>query len=205
MNNLTRQVLTVSCYLMNWAWAENTEKVQHHRAPTVAALAPTCRHHSSDRECLSETLERQYSTKRRARLSGADHEAEACHLVEGAESRIGLVKMRSDRILICLSRSCRHTDVKGKRRGVWWGGSGYQAFTSDRETEKKRKKRFISWLLRLNFCATFFICFTIKDPYFLKVNKKCTRLFGQVNGQCYLKYLLMLLINILCPVIAKHR
>lgn len=25
--------------------------------------------------------------------------------------------MRSDRILICLSLLCRHTDVKGKRRG----------------------------------------------------------------------------------------
>lgn len=110
----------------------------------MAALALTCWHHSSDRECLSESLERQYSTKRRPRLSSPDREAGACHLVEGAESRIGLVKMRSDRILICLSRLCRHTDVKGKRRGVCWGGSGYRAFTSDREAEKRKKERFIS-------------------------------------------------------------
>lgn len=110
----------------------------------MAALALTCWHHSSDRECLSESLERQYSTKRRLRLSSPDREAGACHLVEGAESRIGLVKMRSDRILICLSRLCRHTDVKGKRRGVCWGGSGYRAFTSDREAEKRKKERFIS-------------------------------------------------------------
>lgn len=61
--------------------------------------------------------------------------------MEGAESRIGLVKMRSDRTLICLSRLCRHTDVKGKRRGgVWWGCGCYQAFTSDRETEKRKKE-----------------------------------------------------------------
>ncbi len=196
MNYLTSQLLTVSFYLMNWEWTENSKKVKHHRAPTLAALAPTCWHHSSDRECLSESLERQYSTKRRLRLSSPDREAEACHLVEGAESRIGLVKMRSDRILICLSRLCRHTDVKGKRRGVWWGGSGYQAFTSDRETEKKKKERFISWLLRLNFCSTFFMCFTVKGTYFLKVNKKCARLFCPVNGRYYLKYLLMWLINI---------
>lgn len=55
-------------------------------------------------------------------MSGPDREAGACHLVEGAVSRIGQVKMRSDRILICLSLLCRHTDVKGKRGGgvVGW-------------------------------------------------------------------------------------
>lgn len=89
-------------------------------------------------------------------MSSPDREAGACHLVEGAESRIGLVKMRSDRILICLSRLCRHTDVKGKRRGVWWGGSGYQAFTSDRETEKKKDLSadcFASIFVPLSSCA----------------------------------------------------
>ena len=83
--------------------------------------------------------------------------------MEGAESRIGLVKMRSDRILICLSRLCRHTDVKGKRRGVWRGGSGYQPFTSDREAEKKKKEerkiyqliaspQFLFHFLRVLYC-----------------------------------------------------
>lgn len=99
-------------------------------------------------ECLSESLERQYCTKERPRLSGPDREAGVCHLVEGAESRIGLVKIRSDRILICLSQLCRHTDVKGKRReGGGWGGSGYQAFTSDRETGEKKEKREIYQLI----------------------------------------------------------
>lgn len=85
-----------------------------------------------------------------------DHEPGLCHLMEGAESRIGLEKIRTDRILICLSSLCRHTDVKGKRRGMWWGGTGYQAFTSDRKREKKKeKKRFINWLLCLNFCSTY--------------------------------------------------
>ncbi len=184
---LSWKLLAVSFYLMNWEWTENSKKVRHRRAPTLAALAPTCWHRSSDRECLSKSHKRQYSTKRRLRLSSPDREAGACHLVEGAESRIGLVKMRSDRILICLSRLCRHTDVKGKRRGVWRGCSGYQPFTSDRETEKKKKERFISWLLRLNFCSTFFMCFTVKGKDFLKVNKKCARLFGRVNGWHYLK------------------
>lgn len=95
-------------------------------------------------------------------MSGPDREAGACHLVEGAESRIGQVKMRSDRILICLSRLCRHTDVKGKRReevgAVWWGGGGYQAFTSDRETEKRKKRDlsadcFASIFVPLSSCA----------------------------------------------------
>lgn len=130
MNRLARQ-LTVSFYPMNWEWTENSKKKK---------LSITCWRHYSDRDSLSESLERQYSTKRSLRLSSPDHEAGACHLVEGAESRIGLVKMRSDRILICLSLLCRHTDVKGKRRGVWRGGSGYQAFTSDRGEEKKKKK-----------------------------------------------------------------
>lgn len=92
-------------------------------------------------------------------MSSPVREVGACHLVEGAESRIGLVKMRSDRILICLSLLCRHTDVKGKRRGVWRGGTGYQALTSDRETEKKRKKKdlstdcFASIFVPLSSCA----------------------------------------------------
>lgn len=121
----------------------------------MATLAPTCWHHSSDRECLLELLERQYSTKRRLILSSPDCEAVACHLVEGAERRIGLVKMRSDRILICLSRPCRHTDVKGKRRGVWWGGSGYQAFTSDRKTEKKEKRKIYQLIASPQFLFHF--------------------------------------------------
>lgn len=131
------------------------EKVWHRRAPTLAALAPRRCHRSRDRDCLSESLERQYFTKRRLRLSVADREAGACHLVEGAESRIGLVKMRSDRILICLSQPCRHTDVKGRRRGVWWGGSGYRAFTSDRETEKKEKRKIYQLIASPQFLFHF--------------------------------------------------
>lgn len=125
----------------------------------MVVLVPTCWHNFSDRECLSEPLERQYSTKEKLRLSRPDHEAGVCHLVKGAESRIGLVKIRSDRILICLSLPCRHTDVKGKRGGgAWWGGSGYQAFTSDRETEKGKKRDlsadcFASIFVPLSSCA----------------------------------------------------
>lgn len=124
----------------------------------MAALAPTRWHNFTDRECLSESVERHYSTKEKPRLSSPDHEVGVCHLVKGAESRIGLVKIRSDRILICLSLLCRHTDVKGKRRGVWWGGSGYLAFTSDRETEKGKKRDlsadcFTSIFVPLSSCA----------------------------------------------------
>lgn len=93
-------------------------------------------------------------------MSSPDYEAGACHLVEGAESRIGLVKMRSDRILICLSLLCRHTDVKGKRREVWWWGwgwwgSGYQAFTSDRKTEKKEKRKIYQLIASPQFLFHF--------------------------------------------------
>lgn len=101
---------------------------------------------------------------------------EACHLVEGAESRIGPAKMRSDRILICLSRLCRHTDVKGKRRGGRGGCGGVAAVIRlSCLIGKLKKERFISWLPRLNFCSTFFSCFTLKDTHFLKVNKKISR------------------------------
>lgn len=76
---------------------------------------------------------------------------------------IGLVKMRSDRILICLSLLCRHTDVKGKRRGCVVVGAGVIRPTSDRETRKKegKKGRFVHWLPRMNFCSTFFVCFKV--------------------------------------------
>lgn len=51
---------------------------------------------------------------------------------------IGLVKMRSDRILICLSLLCRHTDVKGKRRGCVVAGAG--VIGPSRQIEKLEKK-----------------------------------------------------------------
>lgn len=38
-------------------------EVKHHGALTLVILAPTRWHRSSDRGCLSESLERQYSTK----------------------------------------------------------------------------------------------------------------------------------------------
>lgn len=92
-------------------------------------------------------------------MSSPDREAGACHLVEGAESRIGLVKMRSDRILICLSQLCRHTDVKGKRRVVCWGGSGYQAFMSDREAEKKEERKIYQLIASPQFLFHFLVLY----------------------------------------------
>lgn len=62
---------------------------------------------------------------------------------------IGLVKMRSDRILICLSLLCRHTDVKGKRRGCVVAGAG--VIGPSRLIEKlEGKKRAIYPLIALN-------------------------------------------------------
>lgn len=76
---------------------------------------------------------------------------------------IGLVKMRSDRILICLSLLCRHTDVKGKRRGCVVEGAG--VIRPSRLIEKLGKKgekgRFVHWLPRMNFCSAFFVCFKV--------------------------------------------
>lgn len=78
------------------------------------------------------------------------------HLVEGAESRIGLVKMRSDRILICLSLLCRHTDVKGKRKE---GGAVVIRLSRLIGELKKRKKEdlsadcFASIFVPLSSCA----------------------------------------------------
>lgn len=103
-----------------------------------------------------------YSTKRRRALASQESQAGDCHLVEGAESRIGPAKTRSDRILICLSRQCRRTDVKGKREGCVKGGLGLlraaviRLFTSDRETNI-----YIYMLIAsLQFCFTFFMGFT---------------------------------------------
>lgn len=104
-------------------------------------------------------------------MSSPDQEERVCHLVEGAECRIELVKIRTDRILICLSQLCRHTDVKGKRRGMWWGAGGYQAFTSER-VRKKGKGKIYQLIASPQFLSTFFICFTVKGIYFVKVNKK---------------------------------
>lgn len=52
---------------------------------------------------------------------------------------IGLVKMRSDRILICLSLLCRHTDLKGTKRG--WAGVGAVVIRPSRLIGKTRKKK----------------------------------------------------------------
>lgn len=105
-------------------------------------------------------------------MSSPDQEAGVCHLVEGAESRVGLVKIRTDRILICLSQLCRHIDVKGKRRGMWWGGSGYQAFTSDRVRERKKEKGKIYQLIALpRFLFHFLHVLYCKRHILLKVNK----------------------------------
>lgn len=54
--------------------------------------------------------------------------------MQGAESRIRAVKIRSDRILICLSLLCRHTEVKGE----WGFVIRLQRLIE--ETVKKKKK-----------------------------------------------------------------
>lgn len=73
---------------------------------------------------------------------------------------IGLVKMRSDRILICLSLLCRHTDVKGKRRGcVAVGPVVIRPSRLIEKLEKKGKKGDLStdcltWIfVPLSSCA----------------------------------------------------
>lgn len=69
---------------------------------------------------------------------------------------IGLVKMRSDRILICLSLLCRHTDVKGKRRGCVVVGAGVIRPSS--LIEKLGEKREICPLIASNEILFHFLC-----------------------------------------------
>lgn len=74
-----------------------------------------------------------YKKKKKCRICLARPQTWPCHLAQCAESRIGWVKMRSDRILICLSPHCRHTGLEG----VW--GVAYQTSASDRESERERE------------------------------------------------------------------
>lgn len=58
--------------------------------------------------------------------------------------------MRSDRILICLSLLCRHTDVKGKRRGCVAVGAAVirpSRLIGKLKKKKKQEKREIYQLI----------------------------------------------------------
>lgn len=80
------------------------------------------------------------------RWSKPDRQAGACHLVEVAGNRTSKNEKWQDiDLLIAAVQTHR---CEGQEEGVCGGGgSGYQAFTSDRETRKKRRKREIYQLI----------------------------------------------------------
>lgn len=80
------------------------------------------------------------------RWSRPDRQAGACHLVEVAGNRTSKNEKWQDiDLLIAVVQTHR---CEGQEEGVCGGGgSGYQSFTSDRETQKKREKREIYQLI----------------------------------------------------------
>lgn len=74
------------------------------------------------------------------RSSGSDRQAGACHLVEVAGNRTSKNEKWQDIDLLIAAVQTHRSE--GQEEGVRGGGGrGYQAFTSDRETRKKRGKK----------------------------------------------------------------
>lgn len=141
-------------------------------------------HRSEDKNGFLSRLRGNILQRGSLRWLRPDRQAGACHLVEVAGNRTSKNEKWQD---IDLLIAPVQTHRCGQEEGVCGsGGSGYQAFTSDKETRKKNKKktgkkgRFINWLPRLNLCSTFFMCFKVIRATFLKFVKNWAWLFAEV-------------------------
>lgn len=72
---------------------------------------------------------------------------------------------------------------KGDVVGCWWL-SGFHVWKSE---EKKGKAKIYQLIASPQFLSTFFICFTVKDIYFVKVNKKVCLIIGSAKWTALFK------------------